>query len=247
MIGERAFASTESAYTEEALSVIKVYTAPENLITAIDAFGTNSTLTTSGTLYVPQGMKSAYLLAAGWNKIKNISEYSTTPTLSTSVRITIPATANNSISMDIASNSNWTASSTAGWLTVNPASGYGNGSVSISAAQNSSSSPRTATISVSGNGLSPQNLIITQELGTTGKATIENTNISIFPNPASLVLFINGFTEDATVTIFDINGKTVVNKPLFDNQIDISNLVNGIYNIQVSDNNGIFTDKFVKN
>jgi len=229
------------------LSVIKVYTAPENLIATVDAFGTNSTLTTSGTLYVPQGMKNAYLLAAGWNKIKNISEYSTTPTLSTSVKITIEAAQNNTISMDITSNSAWQANSNASWLTVNQTSGTGNTSLSISAAANTTAAQRTATLTVSGNGLSPQTLIVTQKESTTGMADLENTNISIFPNPTNSVLYINGFTEKATVLIYDLNGKLVFNKQITDNQIDVSNLVNGIYTLKVSDSNGVSTSKFLKN
>lgn len=52
------------------------------------------------------------------------------------------------------SNVSWTAASSAPWLTVSPATGSGAGSLTLSYAANSTATERTATITVSGGGLS---------------------------------------------------------------------------------------------
>ena len=60
------------------------------------------------------------------------------------------------------SNVNWTATSSENWLTINPASGSGNGAFSVVAAANTSDGERTATITVSGQGAETQTISITQ-------------------------------------------------------------------------------------
>ena len=52
--------------------------------------------------------------------------------------------------------------------------------------------------------------------------------------------------QNATVKIFDMRGKLLINRQNSDNQIDVNNLAKGLYSIQISDKNGITTKKFVK-
>ncbi|MBO7481616.1 MAG: C10 family peptidase, partial [Bacteroidales bacterium] len=61
------------------------------------------------------------------------------------------------------SNINWTATTSANWLTISPASGSGNGAFSVVAAENTSNGERTATITVSGSGASSQTISVTQD------------------------------------------------------------------------------------
>jgi len=57
-------------------------------------------------------------------------------------------------SVTVTSNVSWTVTDNASWLTVSPAAGSGNGTVTASATANTGSASRTAVITVSGGGLS---------------------------------------------------------------------------------------------
>jgi len=77
---------------------------------------------------------------------------------------------------------------------------------------------------------------------------VSNTILSIYPNPATDVLNIslsNG-TSIETVNIYNVSGKLVNNTKLNGNQIDISQLNNGVYMVEVITANGSFKTKFVK-
>lgn len=90
-----------------------------------------------------------------------------------------------------------------------------------------------------------------------GKATTgvnENTTnvtaaqLSVYPNPATDVLNIslsNG-TSIETVNIYNVSGKLVNTAKVIANQINISDLSNGVYFIEVLTENGKLTTKFVK-
>jgi len=62
----------------------------------------------------------------------------------------------------VTSNTSWTVSSNASWCTVSPASGSNNGTVSVTAVANLTASPRTATVSVSGDRVATQTISVTQ-------------------------------------------------------------------------------------
>jgi Secretion system C-terminal sorting domain len=74
----------------------------------------------------------------------------------------------------------------------------------------------------------------------------EPLKISIFPNPANGILFINGLTTQSDVWIYDLTGKMILNPQVDSNQIDISSLPTGFYSIKIKTPTGILTKKFVK-
>ena len=82
--------------------------------------------------------------------------------------------------------------------------------------------------------------------GTTGIKKGENTGISIYPNPAKSIVFVSGITQNPVVSIFDSNGRMLMNKRISDNQVDISELAKGIYTLKVTDNKGVSVKKLVK-
>ena len=82
--------------------------------------------------------------------------------------------------------------------------------------------------------------------GTVGISKIDNSDISIYPNPVKSGLFVNGLPQNATVKIFDQRGKLLVNRQNGNNQIDVSNLAKGVYIIQISGKNAVTTKKFIK-
>lgn len=97
------------------------------------------------------------------------------------------------------------------------------------------------------------NLALTQNAGTSTNQ-IENTTINIYPNPASGFLSINSGTmtnqNEYHLKIYDNFGKLVLEKIKCDEkQIDIRNLANGIYHIQLIDieNTILYQSKLIIN
>jgi hypothetical protein len=85
--------------------------------------------------------------------------------------------------------------------------------------------------------------------GVNGNTTNVNAaQLSVYPNPATDILNIslsNG-TRIETVNIYNVSGKLVNNFKLNGNQIDISQLNNGVYMVEVLTANGSYKTKFVK-
>ena len=70
---------------------------------------------------------------------------------------------NSSSTINIASNISWTASSDQTWLSVSPASGTNNGTLTLKAlSANTGLTARSAIVTVSGTGVAPQTITITQ-------------------------------------------------------------------------------------
>jgi len=65
------------------------------------------------------------------------------------------------VSFDVVSNVTWTATSNQTWCTITP-SGTGNGTITATYQANTGPGTRTATITVSGTGVNPQNVTVTQ-------------------------------------------------------------------------------------
>jgi hypothetical protein len=67
-------------------------------------------------------------------------------------------------------------------------------------------------------------------------STFENEkNLVVYPNPSSDCIYLNNVPESLTnVAIYSINGIQVMNLPLMDKKIDISQLAKGIYFVKVN-------------
>jgi hypothetical protein len=100
----------------------------------------------------------------------------------TPTTISLPATAGTS-NITVTSNIAWTAvSDQTAWLTVAPASGSGNGTVVATALANSTTSARTAHVTLSGTGVTSQTVTINQAAAAaniTVSATAVNVNAAI--------------------------------------------------------------------
>ena len=82
-------------------------------------------------------------------------------------------------------------------------------------------------------------------------ATSENmlaNSISIFPNPTSSYIKINGL-DNANIAIFNLNGEKVISKRNYNTNdtIDVSNLSKGIYIVQITDKDVVATKKIILN
>lgn len=74
----------------------------------------------------------------------------------------------------------------------------------------------------------------------------EETNISVFPNPAADFISIANLKENKTFIIYDVSGKKLLEKELSttDNQIDISQLATGTYFLNYGSGAGV---RLIKN
>jgi len=84
--------------------------------------------------------------------------------------------------------------------------------------------------------------------GTCPTASIDDQNqldISIYPNPTSDIVFIDGNYTQLKVVVYDILGKQVM-KESITNSIDISQLEKGVYILQLSDGAKVTTQRIIK-
>jgi hypothetical protein len=63
--------------------------------------------------------------------------------------------------------------------------------------------------------------------------TVAVENITIYPNPATNMVIVQGAPEDAQVNITDHLGRLVHASKLQSNRIELTTLQNGVYNVQV--------------
>jgi len=80
------------------------------------------------------------------------------------------------------------------------------------------------------------------------KHVTADNQLSVYPNPAKDMLYINNLADNSTITIADITGKQVVaySANTGKNGVSISSLSTGLYIMTVKDAAGVHTAKFVK-
>jgi len=149
--------------------------------------------------------------------------------------INIGYSANSSGSFTISSNTLWTITSSAAWLTANPTSGSNDGAITLTAEANTAASSRSATITVSGAGINSQTVTITQA----GKATtrideLNNGGPMVYPNPVSNLLFIKN-SAGSKLKIYDAHGRKVMVKEMYNHieNINVSALPEGLYIVRI--------------
>ncbi len=92
-------------------------------------------------------------------------------------------------------------------------------------------------------------VVATYVVGTVDIEKIEDKiDMVIYPNPTTDYISIkNNFTGLDKLEILDITGKNVLTKNNCEgNNIDISNLKSGVYNIIITSDNKTYVNKFVK-
>ena len=73
-----------------------------------------------------------------------------------------------------------------------------------------------------------------------------NNKIAVYPNPATSQITLNTTEQIEFVSILDVTGKTVKTISYSSNIIDLTELVSGIYFLQVQTENGVGNSKFIK-
>ena len=81
-----------------------------------------------------------------------------------------------------------------------------------------------------------------------GVTMLQNTNVSIFPNPATDKLTVGGLEGFKTLAIYSVGGQKIQEMEISSvkEELNIQDLNSGIYFIHVSNEQGIYTQKFVK-
>lgn len=180
-----------------------------------------------------------------FDDIYQISNAANSLTLS-KYAVTIAAAANSTQTFDVQSNTSWTITSNQTWLTANTGNGSGNATITLTAELNATSSIRTANVLITSLGLVPQTLVVTQEVGTTAVSNLQGSYIKMYPNPAKDVLYVEGFSANAMLSLFDMTGKLLFTRKLTSKQINISHLLSGLYLIRITDKKGVAVKQFVK-
>ena len=68
----------------------------------------------------------------------------------------------------------------------------------------------------------------------------------LFPNPTRNFLFIKGIDEIAQITIFNVEGKKVIDCSVNFNKVDISQLGTGLYAVVIKTKTNSFIRKVCK-
>ena len=84
--------------------------------------------------------------------------------------------------------------------------------------------------------------------GTGRKIDSENNlvDIKLYPNPTSSVLNISTVSENTAVKIYNLQGQTVYNGVIRNNNLDVSNLPVGTYMLEIDFNNSKIVKRFIK-
>ena len=82
---------------------------------------------------------------------------------------------------------------------------------------------------------------------TTAVPTITNASINLYPNPIKESFQISGLEGMGTMTLLDLNGKTILTKQVIGNEsISVGTLPKGLYILKIITNEGTFELKVVK-
>jgi hypothetical protein len=153
-------------------------------------------------------------------------------------QVNMPVT-ESSAKVSISSNVNWKVHSDQAWLSVYPEIGTGDETLTLRALANPLHTTRTATLTVSSPGVEFQTITVSQ--GTiTGIEPLSNVNgLTIYPNPTSgVVKLIFDYLPpyENSLTVIDINGRTVLKRPIENKAewINLSGNEPGIYIIKTT-------------
>lgn len=76
--------------------------------------------------------------------------------------------------------------------------------------------------------------------------SVNQTEILIYPNPVSSILYVKNISKRAKYKIYNAAGQVLSDGILLNNQINVSKLINGIYVIDIDDNGTTVQKKFIK-
>ncbi|ASW75788.1 T9SS C-terminal target domain-containing protein [Chryseobacterium piperi] len=75
---------------------------------------------------------------------------------------------------------------------------------------------------------------------------VDQTEILIYPNPVSSILYVKNISKKANYKLYNAAGQLVSGGVILNNKIDVSQLINGVYVIDIDDVKGTAQKKFIK-
>ncbi|MGE0078708.1 MAG: BACON domain-containing carbohydrate-binding protein [Bacteroidales bacterium] len=132
------------------------------------------------------------------DRVITVTQAAAEPTLNVSTTtVGVGSAASSTATVEVTSNTDWTVSSDQSWLTVSPASAIGDGVITFTAAENISSSERSAAVTVSATGIANQVITITQS------ACVVSYTISVAVNPENYGTITGGgtYSQGASVSL----------------------------------------------
>ena len=156
-----------------------------------------------------------------------------------------------SFTLNVNSNVSWNVSESCSWVTVSPSSGSNDDLITVSYTENTTSSSRTCTITVSGEGVSDQQCTFTQDdPNSINEATLSNS-IKVYPNPATNtlnIIFEDNSYKNITINLLNVQGQIVsdIEKARLSSNIlelDLAYLEDGIYYLNIQTDKGAIVRK----
>jgi len=142
------------------------------------------------------------------------------------------------------SNQSWFVSNYPLWLKIPTTNGENNGTFTIEAFANPTTTSRSTTINVSGGGIT-RTINVTQD-GVVAICEVESDKLQIFPNPAQVEISIQSEFLIEKVEIYSITGTLLRIENNFKVKISVSDLAQGIYFLKLHTDKGVVNSKFVK-
>ena len=165
-------------------------------------------------------------------------------------RLAIGAGANSQTSFTVNSNIIWIIKSKQPWLTVDNTFGSDTALITMTASANTQNTQRIDTVIVSGNGLAPQYIIVTQDPGD-GISDITKDDVDLYPVPVvdNLIIFTPYTDDNKSFVIYNISGTELYSSIISTSitTVDMSLYSPGIYIIKIiTQDNGLITKKIIK-
>lgn len=129
------------------------------------------------------------------------------------------------------------------WMMQPPSQGYPNPSIDTTITyrwfSNTKKWPLAEIITDGNNMVTNASYLLSTQVGVKEQSKT-NSNVSVFPNPATDKINITGIEEESFLVIFDVNGKLIENSRLTKNNTSIytSDFENGIYFYQITSFSG---------
>lgn len=148
----------------------------------------------------------------------------------------------------IASNSEWSITSSETWVTTNVIKGSNNSIIKITILKNDSNYKRTAFLTISGQNISSKTIVINQACNC--KNNIKNTTnetFDVYPNPANNFIYFNN-NQLFTVEIYNMLGEKVITatKIAENKTLNIMALKSGAYIVKINTKNNFKCIKIIK-
>jgi hypothetical protein len=241
-VGTNDFFAAKYLSNGEFEGIITIPANSSNLINSISVFKENA-LTIGGYSGMNSTLGSFEIYKKGGSScivatLGNLKFLTATPNT-----VTIESPANSTASFGVASNISWTAISNQPWLALSRSSGTGYASITLTAAPNTLNNDRIAIVTITGSGVEPLLVKVTQAgLLTNNKEPDISNSLDLYPNPNNgkfnLILnLINSDNVKLTITNsvgVEIKNLNLMNKSGTINQeIDLGIIAKGFYFINL--------------